>query len=291
MKAFFSVLVIVSSTLAAQEPTASNPGTQEESGELPVFQVRSSVTKQVMREEPAPLPGMVPVCKIVTETVEVVDDPQLPVKPVPEAMAPRVLSEEEWAQLQATQRVIIPIIMTATVYDHQRTLLRWYPHGNQAPSMSAWSTIDFNVMSGRTRFVFENQEYHLLLMPVENVDTEKRRLMAQQLGREYQAPQYPEFPEPGNAVFVVTQGDATDAAALKPVKALHALYLAESAQLHDEYAARLTAQAQREAALRANPPEPQDVLIRVWKSEMPADAVTDVPEKILTPLVEKPGEP
>jgi hypothetical protein len=50
MKAFFSILVIVSSTLAAQEPTASNPGTQEESGELPAFQVRSSVTKQVMRK-------------------------------------------------------------------------------------------------------------------------------------------------------------------------------------------------------------------------------------------------
>jgi uncharacterized protein YcbX len=61
--------------------------------------------------------------------------------------------------------------------------------------------------------------------------------------------------------------------------------------MHEEYAARLTAQAQREAALRANPPEPQDVLIRVWKSEMPADAVSDVPEKILTPLVEKPVEP
>jgi hypothetical protein len=291
MKAFFFILVIVASTLAAQEPTGPIPPTQPESGELPAFQVRSSVTQQVMREEPAPLPGMVPVCKSVTETVEVVDDPQLPVKPVPEPGATRVLSEEERAQLQATQRVIIPIIMTATVYDHQRTLLRWYPHGNHAPSMSAWSTIDFNVLCGVTRFVFENQEFHLLLMPVENVDTEKRRLMAQQLGREYQAPQYPEFPEPGNAVFVVTQGDATDAAALKPVKALHALYLAESAELHEEYAARLTAQAQREATLRANPPEPQDVLIRVWKSEMPADAVTDVPEKILAPLVERPVEP
>lgn len=290
MKKLLLTLAIFSRAVLAQEFAAAAPAVQEEVAALPAFTVLSSVTQQVMKEEPAPLAGMVPVRKVVSETVQIVDDPQLIVKK-PEEPKPKItreLTEEQRARWLAQRRKTITVNISATVYDHQRTLLRWYPHGHRAPAMTAWSAIDFNLFSGLYRFVHEDQEFILLLMHIENVDTQKRMLLAQRWGREYLPPEFPELPATGTPSFVVTQGDANDAEAMAPVTALHELYREDHVALHEAYTARLKAHAEREAWLRANPPQPQDVLIRVWKPQPLADSVTPSPAPPIVPLLENP---
>jgi hypothetical protein len=278
--------------LGAQESNQSpTPSVQVTEQEPPSFQVRSSVTKRELRVEPAPLPDMQAVSKIVNVTVEVVDDPQLIVKKAEtEPRVSRPLTEEQRARWNAQRRKFININLSATVYDHQWTFLRWYPDGNRAPAMTAWSNIDFNLFQGLNRFMIAEQEFILLFLAIENVDTEKRKLAAQRWGKVYQAPIFPNIPLTETPQLIVTQGDATDTEAMGPVTAMHEIYREDSARLHTAYAARLKAQAEREAWLRANPPQPQDVLIRVWKTETSLEGANTTAAPI-APLVETSVEP
>jgi len=288
MKTILLTLSLMLQAVNAQEyPT---PPAQVAAAELPTFDLISSITQYVMKEEPAPLSGMLPVRKLISETVQVVDDPQLVVqKPAIEPRVTRELTDEQRARWYANRRKMITLNFSATVYDHKRSFLRWYPHGHRAPAMTAWSAIDFNVFCGINRFICQDQEYILLFMGVENVNTEKRKLTAQRWGKVYQPPAFPDLPETGTAEFVMVQGDAMDTKALEPITTMHELYREESVRLHADYAARLQAQAERETWLRANPPQPQDVLIRVWKTEAPVDANSLAHP--IAPLVETSVEP
>ena len=77
---------------------------------------------------------------------------------------------------------------------------------------------------------------------------------------------------------MVTQGDSTDADAIAPITALHELYKVEGPHLMAAYQARKQARIEHEAWLRANPPQPQDVLIQVWKREEEAAQMAPLQE-------------
>lgn len=229
--------------------------------------------------------GMVPVSKVVTETIEVVADPQLQVKKAEPDKPARILSEEERAALISRQRVVTSVMLSATVYDHKMTLLRWFPNGADGGEMIAWSALDFNVFSGLHRFTYEGREYSLMMIGIQNEDTELSRLRAALLGRPYVPVVHPELPVTGTPHFVVTCGDAGDAQALAPIAGMHELYRLEKDKLLAQYEERKKAQKEYEEWVRANPPEPKDVLIRVWRTET-VSGEHNTPSVPMSPLVE-----
>ena len=237
--------------------------------ELPEFDVESTVIKRVVAVEPAPLSGMVPVEKEISITQNMVVDPQLP-DPIP--AAPVVFTAEDiarrkaWAALQPP-RVVVHL--SATVYDHQRTLLRWYLNGKLKEEMVAWSAVDFSVLAGMGGFTHEGVEYDFMLGLgiITDVDTERQRLTAVRRGIVYQAPVFPVLPTADGAEFVVTKGDAANADLMAPIRALHEYYAAHSAELIAAYAVRQAKWRAHEAYVRAHPPEPQDVVVNFWKRD------------------------
>lgn len=268
--------------LRADEPVPS-PVSQRDAAIAAVLEaapVISSQTERVVREEPAPLPGMIPVRKEVEATVQRISDPGIPDPPV---KPPLVQSAETIARLKALaalrpRRVFVHL--SATVYDHKRTHLRWYHGGAPDRKMEAWSSLDFTEFSWVQKVVRDGVEYEFMGIGMGVEDTTHRRRIAERLGRIYKETVFPELPEPGTPFFVVTKGDAGDAAALAPITALHELYQTDGPRLRAEKIAREKANAEREAWIRAHPPEPQDVLIRVWK--------TAQPEAIVAPLGDGP---
>lgn len=257
---------------------------------LPDFNVRSTTTKKIMREEPSGVPGLPPVRKKVTLSMHLVEDPNLPDPPPPppaqppeDMTDPAVLARraELWAHYQEPEYVFL----SATVYDHQRTLVRWWPNrGPAAPltvklapvpvlgrwpndkpdvEMIAWSNIDFNHLSGFSDYTYKGRKFSLV-MGVGDLSTATMEKWAQRSGRAYIPPVFPELPADGPG-FVVTKGDTSDEQAMDVITGLHELYKAEGPRLKAAYEAREQARMKREAYLRANPPQPKDVA--TWISE------------------------
>jgi hypothetical protein len=233
----------------------------------PPYEVIESRTERVLREEPAPLPDMSPVQKEIGITVEQVVNPGLPdPAPAPAASAPDPEKLAAFRAMMAARPRPVFIMLSATVYDHECTLLRWHPNGRPDLEMNAWSNIDFELLAGRTRFSHNGTEYHLFL-GLGREDSAARRRLAERLGRPYTPPVLPDLPPDETPGYVVTQGDATDAAATAPITALHEFFAANTALLQAEYEARLLARSEREAYLRAHPPEPKDITVRFWQRE------------------------
>jgi hypothetical protein len=84
------------------------------------------------------------------------------------------------------------------------------------------------------------------------------------------APEIPDMPDlaDGGPSFVVVEGDE-ESPAMDTLEQLHDLYRKEGARMEEAYHARVKARAVRKAYLLANPPVPEDVLIRVWKRDLP----------------------
>jgi hypothetical protein len=189
--------------------------------------------------------------------------PPAPPPPLSEAELRALHESPEWKAMVAKHHESRLLFISATVYDHQKTLVRWYGNGTPMKSFAAWSNIDFNHFSGMGGFKSGGISYHFM-MGVGNHDTVRWRARLEEAGREHEEPQAPELPvgEPG---FVLVEGDPNDAEGLAPIRGLHELYKTEAARLAAAYAGRERARAKQEAYLKANPPVPQDIVINYWK--------------------------
>jgi hypothetical protein len=238
----------------------------QQSPPLPALEldVLKSLTKPLVIEEPAPLPDMQPVRRTVTLTKNLIVEPvlqELPPLPPMDITDPAVIAR--MATMPANVSKIEIVFISATVFDHSRTLVKWWPNGRHDKEMCAWSNLDFNVFSGLCYYSWQGRKYALLLA-LGNESTAARRRMANINGRAYAPPEIPQIPADGPG-FVITKGDATEPAALDLISSLHALYRIEEVRLLDAYAGRERARSEREAFLRANPPQPQDVT--TWITE------------------------
>jgi len=237
---------------------------------LPNFKVRSTSTTRIMREEPSGVTGLPPVRKEVTATVHVVDDPHLPAPappPQPADMSDPAAPPQA-AGVPADDAEPEMVSLSATVYDHQRTLLRWHANGTPDQVMTAWSNLDFNHFCGFASYTYRGREFSLT-MGLGNESTAGMVAGAQADGGANQPPVIPQLPTDGPG-FVVTSGDTSDAQAMEVITGLHELYKVAGPRMKAAYEAREQARADREAYLRANPPQPTDVTIHIWKRETPA---------------------
>lgn len=237
----------------------------------PEFQIESGHIKRLDVVESPPMDGLPPVEGTITLTVRNVADPGLPDPPPPPAPAPPSFDDpevrERIADWAAKHRQSTIAFISATVFDRSRTLLTVYPEGGIEKAVTGWSNLDFNHFSGFPTFEASEPggdiRSYSLLMGIGNNTAEFRRRAAAAAGVEPADPEIPPLPGGPPAFVIVTENP--DAAGLKLIEDLHALYRAEGTRMAEAGAAREKAREERRAFLLANPPKPRDVTIHFWK--------------------------
>ena len=243
----------------------------------------SHTTGQFVVEAP-PVTGVPPVAGRINVTMQVVAAPDLPDPPPqlaalsPDAPAVQAQVRELLGTHQRTERFFV----SATVYDHHRTFVRIYPNARVDEVVGAWSNLDFNVFNGWSTYRVTNNDGISrevgLLMGVSNFQTAAMQTLAARSGTAYYPPSIPALPEliPDGPAFQVVEGDA-ESPAMDTLQQIHELFRNEGERLASTYLARKEAEAERKAALLADPPVPNDVTIRYWKGEPDAKG-TEVAE-------------
>ena len=178
------------------------------------------------------------------------------------------------ANAQRLQTTIISL--SATVYrsaSHTpRSLVTYRPNGNRQP-ITFWSSADFALFRGVSSFLATNGQTHMLFLMCGSEDTDHAAAIRQARGISYQPPAIPEFPA-GNATYQIV-GNPPSADDLIPIQSLHDLYNREFSRLLTAFEGREKARLQREADLKANPPQPQDITLNYWRTEKPAPATQE----------------
>lgn len=151
------------------------------------------------------------------------------------------------------------IFVSAIVYDHHRSYVRWQVNGRMNGDsnryFAAWSNVDFNHFTGIGGFELSGIRYSFF-MPVGNVDSARLKTRMEAAGRQFDPLQTPELPQ-WEPTFVLVEGDPTDVEGILPVKGLHDLYQTERFRLAAAFQGRERARLARESWLKANPPQPK----------------------------------
>ena len=210
-----------------------------------------------------------------TITIRHIKPIDLPPPPAPVEAAPAEV-DAEFAQRLAEYRETHPksdlLFLSATVYRSKdsppRTLVRYWPKGNDG-DVTFWSSADFALIAGGINsFVDSAGDCHHLMMAWSKVDIERMAEIWASRGLQYDPPEIPDLPE-GKASFQVI-GEQPDAEKLTPIQALHDIYNSEYERLKTASEGRERARIEREEYLKANPPQPKDIILNFWRTEKPA---------------------
>lgn len=241
---------------------------------LPDFRVKNSILRRMRVVEPPEMEGLPPVQGWIKATVQRVDDPKLPDPPAPIATSVPAGSavSARLARLNKHDQSADLVFISATVYDHTRTLLRYSPTGAGRGEISAWSNLDFNCFSGFSNYQVKEADgktrEHGLVMAISNEETKAPpTAFSAKRHRTYQAPEIPKLPDlaSGGPTFIVTQGDTHEKASVAVIQGLHDLYQVEGARMQAAYQTRIKAEKERRTYLLANPSVPEDITVRFWK--------------------------
>ncbi|MCF7675356.1 MAG: hypothetical protein K9N23_10515 [Akkermansiaceae bacterium] len=147
------------------------------------------------------------------------------------------------------------VFVSATVYDHCRTYVRWQIAGDRSRAFAAWSNIDFNHFTGMGGYDLDGVRYSFFML-VSNQDTARLRARLEAAGRQYVPPEPPALPE-WEPAFVLMEGAPADGEGILPVEGLHKLYKTERLRLANAFQGREQARLARESWIKANPPQPK----------------------------------
>ena len=167
------------------------------------------------------------------------------------------------------------LFLSATVYDHQRTLLRWWAGNAPARAFAAWSNVDFNHCAGMGGFEHAGTRY-MLFLSVGNQDTARLSARMEAAGRVYVPPQIPEL-STAEPAFVVVEGDPDDTEGIQPITAIHDYYKAERFRLAAAWQQREQDRLAHAAWLKANPPPPVHRVLRHYAVQ----PEKNVPQRLL----------
>ncbi len=198
-------------------------------------------------------------------TIEKVRPVLLPAPPETSEMRPPDLARQAaFRQLLANRPRRELVCLSATVYDHRATLLRW--SGSNGRTFEAWSNIDFNLMRGVGAVKQGDTEHYLLYLGLGNVDTVRLAAQWSKFGRSYWPPAIPTLPPVAETqpTLLVTKGDPTSAD-LNALNALHELYRMEHSRLKASHEWMCLLNAQLAAERLSNPPKPPDLIIKSWR--------------------------
>lgn len=195
--------------------------------------------------------------------------PEVPA-PLPAADVNDPAVQTRLAVMRENYRETNLIFVCATVYDHQKTFIRWWPAGGAGKEISGWSNLDWNHLCGFSTYVAadanEEPQNCALLLAIGDLNTALLRQKLARQGIVFHAPETPTLPDLATygPAFVVTGGDASDAQAMAVMNGLHELYRKEGERLRLAWIAREEAARQRAEFLRLNPPAPGDTVIQFW---------------------------
>lgn len=112
------------------------------------FTVQSSHTKLVSVTEAPERSDLPPVERVINVTVQRVQDPGLPIPPLPPPLYATIAeisgTVEQMEEFQEKNGGTSLDMFSATVYDPSHTLLTISPNGTTESQISAWSNVDFN---------------------------------------------------------------------------------------------------------------------------------------------------
>ena len=245
--------------------------------EVPDFTVVRSQTKRIEVVEAPPMPGLPAVQGTVSMTVRKVVDPKLPElpQPPPPAAVEDPVVQARLQELAEKYQGTELLFLSATTYDHSRTVLTIYPNGRVDQKVTAWSNIDFNHFTGFALYRVTDADGTYtdfgMLMGVGNIDTERWSERLAEQGHEYDAPEIPTLPDlaAGGPAYVVTEGADSGSPALATLAQLHELYTKEGTRMRDAYVAREAELERQRAFYLANPPKPKDIVIHYWRGKRP----------------------
>jgi hypothetical protein len=189
-------------------------------------------------------------------------DPPPPPPPMSEKEYEALRASEEWKEVVGKHKDSQMLFLSATVYDHKRTFVRWYGNGTPMKCFAAWSNVDFNHLSGLGGFESDGIQY-ALLMGIGNADTARSNLRISKPTPEIGEPAVPDLPSDRPA-FVLVEGDEKDIEGMAPMLGIHKLYTVEKSRFAAAYVGRERARVEREAYLKAHPPITPDTVIQFW---------------------------
>lgn len=212
-----------------------------------------------------------------TITIQQIKPIDLP-PPPPPAEPATAEQDSEFSQRVADYREAHPknelLFLGATVFRSKdsppRTLVRWWPQGGKG-TITFWSSADFALIAGGIQsFQDTAGDTHSMLMGWGNVDIDRMSDIYAAKGIEYDAPDMPAFPA-GKATFEFV-GNQPAADELGVIQSLHDVYNSNLAELKTAYEGREQARIERDAYLKAHPPQPKDITLNYWRIEKPATA-------------------
>ena len=240
------------------------------------FKVISSRTAMMDVVGEGALPGNAPVKGRANVTVQMVEEPVFSAPSVLYAPLPALEVDDpavlaRLAELQEKYQSTSLVFISATVYDHKRTLLRIHSIGDDASEVSAWSNLDLNHFGGFSGYRVKDAvdgklyDYGMLL----GLGNEAASAFPNKI------PKLPDLEESGPA-FAVLDGKARSSA-MDVLEQIHDLYRKDGKRMEADFRAREKALAERKAFLTANPPKPKDVMIRFWKRDSDTTTSTKRP--------------
>lgn len=207
-----------------------------------------------------------------TVTIQQIKPPPIP--PVPDCRAgiPSEASSEAFRQKAEEFRASHPrsrfLFIGAAVYRSQdsppRTLMRLHPEG-RGETLELWSDMDMALVAGgiNSYLADDGVPRHLIIGWSNIVVDNLARFFAAE-DRPYAPPPPPEFTG-GDATFHITRGQPS-AADLAAIRSLHGIYNSNHGKLLAAWRGREDARLRREAWLRANPPQPRDIVLKYWRN-------------------------
>ena len=210
-----------------------------------------------------------------TITVREIKPINLPQPPAPVEVTPNALDNsfiEQMRAYHATHPRPELLCLGATVFlsaNHPpRTLVRYWSIDHKS-QITFWSSADFSLIAGGiSSFIDTTGADHSIFMSWSHMDADLVSKVYAAQNRVYQKPEIPAFPE-GKATFQII-GAAPAAEELIAIQSLHDIYNSELPHLQTAYQSREQARLQREAYLKANPPQPKDITLNYWRTEKPA---------------------
>lgn len=197
-----------------------------------------------------------------------------PLVHVPE-IQPLTEAVQEVSREEQTEDVLVEdsseefVMAGATVFRPKdgppRSLVQLWPQAGGQP-VAFWSSADFGLLSAIGSFVGNDGKTHSLMLMWSAAETESLASLETELGPD--SPPIPKFAE-GKVSFSITTGKASDEA-LVWIQSLHDIYNNEYERLKTAYDGREQARLAKEAELKANPPQPKNIVLNYWRTEKPA---------------------
>ena len=186
--------------------------------------------------------------------------PALPsAAPLPPVKAPDLSPQELEALRQREAKPRTVLLLSATVFDHRFTELRWTGEGGK---FRAFSSVDFQYLGGMQEIETADAIYTVMLALADGTATE-----AEEMTRKF--PQITLLPK-DRAAWVPAEDPAREnARVLVALDAIHTYYDAHRAELVRTHEQRTAAEAERQRQLREHPPVPKTMVIRYWKKPAP----------------------